>query len=94
MSRVDSGAQLVGKAGAVMQDIVVQVGTVDKLLDEISRAAREQTSGVRQVNDSVSGLDQATQQNAALVEQSAAAAESLRQQALRLTEAVAVYAGR
>lgn len=94
VDRVDSGSQLVGRAGAVMQGIVSQVEGVDKLLGEISRAAREQTLGVQQVNDSVSDLDQATQQNAALVEQSAAAAESLRQQATRLAEAIAVYSVR
>ncbi|MEO3712408.1 methyl-accepting chemotaxis protein [Roseateles flavus] len=94
VERVDSGAQLVGRAGTVMQDVVSQVERVDKLLGEISRAAREQTTGVQQVNESVSSLDQTTQQNAALVEESAAAAESLRQQAVRLAEAIAVYSTR
>jgi len=91
VNQVDAGASLVGQAGSVMGDIVSQVERVDQLLDEISRAAREQTSGVQQVNQSVTALDQTTQQNAALVEESAAAAESLRQQAMRLSEAIAVY---
>ncbi len=91
VDRVDAGSGLVGKAGSVMQDIVSQVERVDTLLDEISRAAREQSTGVKQVNESVTALDQSTQQNAALVEESAAAAESLRQQAARLSDAIAVY---
>jgi methyl-accepting chemotaxis protein len=74
-----------------MGDIVAQVQRVDQLIGEISDAAQEQTSGIGQVNTSITQLDEMTQQNAALVEQGAAAAESLRTQATRLTEAVAVF---
>jgi len=64
---------------------------VADLIGEISEAAAEQTSGIGQVSQAVGSLDQVTQQNAALVEESAAAAESLKQQAGRLTEAVSVF---
>ncbi|NOV24231.1 PAS domain-containing methyl-accepting chemotaxis protein [Cupriavidus necator] len=88
---VESGARLVDDAGKTMQDIVSQVRHVSQLIAEISDATKEQSSGISQVGDAVSDLDQITQQNAALVEQSAAAAESLNQQAVRLVEAVGVF---
>jgi methyl-accepting chemotaxis protein len=74
-----------------MQDIVAQVKRVADLIAEISSATIEQTSGIGQVSDAVSQLDQVTQQNAALVEESAAAADSLKQQAGRLAEVVSVF---
>ena len=74
-----------------MQDIVSQVRRVAELIGEISASTLEQTSGIGQVSADVSQLDNATQQNAALVEQSAAAAESLKHQAARLTEVVRVF---
>jgi len=88
---VESGARLVGEAGATMQDIVAQVQRVNQLISEITGATVEQTAGIGQVNDAVGQLDQVTQQNAALVEQSAAAAESLKQQAHKLVETVALF---
>ncbi len=88
---VESGARLVGEAGQTMQDIVAQVQRVNQLISEITGATVEQTAGIGQVNDAVGQLDQVTQQNAALVEQSAAAAESLKHQAHRLVETVAVF---
>jgi methyl-accepting chemotaxis protein len=91
VEKVDTGAKLVGDAGATMQDIVQQVKRVSDLIAEISAASAEQTSGIGQIGDAVTQLDQATQQNAALVEQSAAAAESLRQQAEQLVAAVSVF---
>jgi methyl-accepting chemotaxis protein len=91
VSRVQSGSELVDNAGRRMSDIVAQVRRVNEMLSEISQATAEQTTGIGQVNDAVSQLDQVTQQNAALVEQSAAAAESLKQQAARLVSAVAVF---
>ncbi|WP_272885384.1 methyl-accepting chemotaxis protein [Calidifontimicrobium sp. SYSU G02091] len=91
VEKVDTGAKLVGDAGATMQDIVQQVKRVSDLIAEISAASAEQTSGIGQIGDAVHQLDQATQQNAALVEQSAAAAESLRQQAEQLVAAVSVF---
>ena len=90
-SKVETGSQLVGDAGRTMGDIVAQVRRVNDMLSEISAATAEQTAGIGQVNDAVSQLDQVTQQNAALVEESAAAAESLKQQAARLVGAVAVF---
>jgi methyl-accepting chemotaxis protein len=74
-----------------MGDIVSQVSRVNDLISEISAAAVEQTAGVGQIAEAVSQLDQVTQQNAALVEESAAAADSLSQQAGRLVDAVKVF---
>jgi hypothetical protein len=74
-----------------MEDIVQQVQQVADLIGRISAATHEQTEGIAHVGDAVQQLDQVTQQNAALVEQSAAAAESLKQQAQRLVEAVGVF---
>ncbi len=91
VQQVNEGSGRVGAAGQAMQAIVDQVRGVDALIQQISRAAGEQTDGVGQVNAAVSQLDGATQQNAALVEQSAAAAGSLAQQAARLAEAVHVF---
>jgi methyl-accepting chemotaxis protein len=91
VQRAASGSQQVTAAGATMDDIVHQVERVDQLIAEISDAANEQSAGIGQVNIAISQLDQMTQQNAALVEQSAAAAESLRVQAGRLTDAVSVF---
>jgi methyl-accepting chemotaxis protein len=88
---VESGARLVNDAGTTMSDIVSQVQRVTDLIGEISSATQEQTSGIGQVNQAVVQLDQVTQQNAALVEQSAAASESLQQQAARLVDAVGVF---
>jgi methyl-accepting chemotaxis protein len=91
MERVEAGSQLVGTAGTQMGDIVVQVQRVADLINEISAAATEQVTGIGQVNDAVGQLDQVTQQNAALVEQSAAAADSLNQQAQRLLSLVDTF---
>jgi methyl-accepting chemotaxis protein-1 (serine sensor receptor) len=89
--RVEAGSRLVGDAGSSMHDIVVQVKRVADLIGEISAAAVEQTSGIGQVSDAVTQLDQVTQQNAALVEESAAAAGSLNDQAARLVQAVSAF---
>ena len=91
VERVEAGAVLVEDAGKTMQEIVVQVRRVSDLIDEIGAASAQQSSGIGQIGDAVTQLDQVTQQNAALVEESAAAAESLRHQAARLVEAVAVF---
>ncbi|MDO9284048.1 MAG: methyl-accepting chemotaxis protein [Aquabacterium sp.] len=85
---VQSGALLVERAQQTMGDIVQQASQVSTLVGEIGTATAEQTQGIAQVNVTVTQLDQATQQNAALVEESAAAADSLRQQADKLVEAV------
>ena len=91
VDKVEAGSQLVGTAGSTMQDIVAQVAQASRMMAQISTAAAEQTQGIGQVNDAVTQLDQMTQQNAALVEQSAAASDSLKQQAAALVDAVRVF---
>jgi methyl-accepting chemotaxis protein len=89
--RVEAGTQQVAAAGATMNEIVVSVRRVSDIIGEISSAATEQSAGIGQVNTAVADLDGMTQQNAALVEQSAAAAESLRAQATRLAEVLSRF---
>ncbi|AVS72988.1 methyl-accepting chemotaxis protein, partial [Paracidovorax cattleyae] len=91
VEKVEAGSQQVEEAGRTMADIVSQVKRVSDLINEISAATQEQTQGIGQVSDAVSQLDQVTQQNAALVEESAAAADSLRAQAGRLVDAVSQF---
>ncbi|WP_428506093.1 methyl-accepting chemotaxis protein [Roseateles sp.] len=91
VDRVEVGSKLVEAAGASMNDIVSSVQRVTDIIGEITAASSEQSDGIGQVNGAVVQLDQMTQQNAALVEESAAAAESLRDQAQRLTEVVSVF---
>ena len=91
VQKVDSGAQLVNQAGDTMNEIVQSVRRVADVIGEITAAASEQSGGIASVNNSIANLDQMTQQNAALVEQSAAAAQSLREQADQLAQAVAVF---
>ncbi len=88
VGKVDEGARLVSEAGATMHEIVDSVGRVDAVIGEISVAAGQQSQGIAEINTAVGQLDDMTQQNAALVEQSAAAAESLREQARLLAEVV------
>jgi len=88
VDKVETGSRLVADAGSTMGEIVASVQRVSDIIAEISAAANEQSSGIGQVNGAVTSLDQMTQQNAALVEQSAAAAESLKDQAARLGEVV------
>jgi methyl-accepting chemotaxis protein len=90
-SRVDEGAKLVTSAGAAMQDIVARIGKVDSLVAEISLVTQEQSGGLVQVNETVGRLEEMTQQNASLVEQTAAASESLKQQAHRLRESLLAF---
>ena len=91
VDKVESGTKLVTAAGATMQEIVQSVRRVVDVIGEITAASSEQSAGIAEVNQSVGNLDQMTQQNAALVEESAAAAESLRDQAAQLAQAVAVF---
>jgi methyl-accepting chemotaxis protein-2 (aspartate sensor receptor) len=91
VQNVESGAQLVQEAGSTMGEIVASVRRVTDVIGEITAASAEQSSGIGQVNGSVNSLDQMTQQNAALVEQSTAAAESLSEQAKRLTDMVGSF---
>jgi methyl-accepting chemotaxis protein len=91
VDRVEAGNLIVAEAGTTMDDLVVRVRRVHDLIGEISTAALEQTQGIGAVNSSVATLDSATQQNAALVEQSAAAANALESQAQRLAQSVAAF---
>jgi methyl-accepting chemotaxis protein-1 (serine sensor receptor) len=91
VERVGEGSALVDRAGTTMNEVVGSIRRVTDIMGEISSASVEQSSGVSQVGEAVGQMDRVTQQNAALVEESAAAAESLRQQAMRLVEAVAVF---
>jgi methyl-accepting chemotaxis protein len=91
VERVETGSKLVNDAGSTMGEIVQQVKRVTDLIGEITSSTLEQSNGIGQVNQAVTQLDQMTQQNAALVEQSAAAAQSLKEQADKLAQAVAVF---
>ena len=91
VEKVESGARLVQNAGTTMDEIVGSVQRVGDIIGEITAAASEQSEGISQVNTAINQLDQMTQQNAALVEQSAAAAQSMRDQAQRLSGAVQVF---
>ena len=88
VSAVDGGVRLVEEAGSAMKEIVGSVQRVSDVISEITAAAAEQSAGIGEVSQSVTDIDHMTQQNAALVEESAAAAESLREQAARLAEVV------
>ncbi len=91
VDKVETGARLVQDAGASMSDIVQSVQQVNDIIGEITAATTEQSDGIGQINTAVTQLDQMTQQNAALVEQSAAAAESMKDQAQRLADKVAAF---
>jgi len=89
--QVEIGHRVVAEAGATIQEIVTNAARIDGLMAEIATASREQSSSVHEVETSVQSLDQSTQQNAALVEQTAAASGSLADQAQRLAEGVAYF---
>ena len=91
VEKVESGSKLVDEAGQSMTNIVAQVKRVNDLIGEISAASMEQSTGIGQIGDAVNQLDQVTQQNAALVEESAAAAESLKHQAAQLAQTVSIF---
>ncbi len=91
VSRVEHGSQLVGQAGRTMQDIVDSVRNVTTIMHEISEASLQQSQGIEQVGQTVSQMDQATQQNAALVEEATAAARAMEEQAQQLRDAVSVF---
>ena len=91
VATVEAGSVLVGEAGRTMNDIVSQVRRVTDLVAEISASTHEQSAGIVQVNQAVASIDQGTQQNATLVEQSAAAAESLKVQASALLDVIARF---
>ena len=91
VEQVQGGTRLVTNAGSTMGDIVASVQRVKDIIAAITQAASAQSQGIGQINSSVSSLDAMTQQNAALVEESAAAAESLKDQASRLNKVVARF---
>ena len=91
VDRVGQGSHLVAEAGATMQEVVTAIRHVSDLVGEISAASKEQSQGVGQVSDAIAQMDQVTQQNAALVEESAAAALGLQHQAKQLVDAVSSF---
>jgi methyl-accepting chemotaxis protein len=88
---VDAGSALVNQAGTTMQSIVQSVQQVAEIMQQISAASSEQSTGIEQVNQAIVSIDDVTQQNAALVEEAAAAAQSMRDQADLLAQAVSVF---
>jgi methyl-accepting chemotaxis protein len=91
VASVDAGASLVDRAGATMQDVVGSVARVTDIMAEIMAASQEQSAGIQQIHGAIVQMDQVTQQNAALVEEAAAAADSLQEQARELTGLVASF---
>ncbi len=91
IGKVDSGVALAQQAGTTMQDIIASVHKVTNIMNEIASASREQSAGINQVNDAVTQMDEVTQQNAALVEEAAAAAGSLQEQTTVLVKALSVF---
>ncbi|WP_431273562.1 methyl-accepting chemotaxis protein [Variovorax ureilyticus] len=91
VGKVDMGSALVGEAGKTMDEIVGSVRRVTDIMGEITAASQEQTSGIEQINHAITQMDQVTQQNAALVEQAAAAAASLQEQAGGLSQVVGMF---
>jgi methyl-accepting chemotaxis protein len=91
VEQVDAGGKLVGIAGATMEEIVGSIKRVADIMGEISAASLEQSAGIEQVNQAIAQMDQVTQQNASLVEEAAAAAESLSGQAGKLARTVSVF---
>jgi methyl-accepting chemotaxis protein len=91
VERVEAGSRLVGEAGVTMTEVVASVQRVTSIISEISVASSEQRDGIEQISIAISQMDGVTQQNSALVEESAAAAEALEQQASQLNDAVSVF---
>jgi methyl-accepting chemotaxis protein len=91
VSNVAAGSALVGEAGTTMEEIVDGIRRVADIMGEISAATGEQTLGIEQINEAISQMDQTTQQNASLVEEAAAASETLQRQAAELANAVRVF---
>ncbi len=91
VNNVDAGSKLVAEAGKTMDDVVGSIRHVTDIMNEIMSASQEQSSGIEQVNTAIGQMDQVTQQNAALVEEAAAASQSLRDQADKLAQIVSVF---
>jgi len=91
VDKVNAGTVLVDEAGATMEEIVASIKRVTDIMGDIANASHEQSAGIEQVNQAISQMDQVTQQNAALVEEAAAAAASLQDRAVELVDVVAVF---
>jgi methyl-accepting chemotaxis protein len=91
VEKVDSGSKLVDQAGDTMMEIVASVGRVTHIMSDITQASAEQTSGIEQINIAITQMDDVTQQNAALVEEAAAAASAMRDQADKLSQVVSIF---
>jgi len=91
VEKVGAGSQLVVRAGSTMSEVVASVRRVTDVVAEISAASSEQSTGIEEINRAITQMDEVTQQNAALVEEAAAAAQSLQDQAARLSEVVSVF---
>jgi methyl-accepting chemotaxis protein len=91
VTKVEAGGRLVDEAGVTMQEIVQGIGRVTEIMADITLASAEQSTGIEQVNEAITQMDGVTQQNAALVEEAAAAAASLQEQATTLAQLVSVF---
>ena len=91
VDKVESGTKLVQQAGSTMSDVVASIKQVTDIVAEISAATTEQNAGIAQVHQAITQMDQVTQQNAALVEETAAASEAMREQAAGLSQAVSAF---
>jgi methyl-accepting chemotaxis protein len=91
VGKVEQGSTLVANAGSTMEEIVLSITRVTDIMAEITSATSEQTLGIEQINEAIAQMDQATQQNASLVEEAAAASETMQRQASDLAEAVRVF---
>jgi methyl-accepting chemotaxis protein len=91
VDKVDAGSRLVADAGATMEEVVASVRKVTGIMSEILAASSEQSSGIDQVGQAITEMDHATQQNAALVEEAAAAAQSMEEMASKLSQSVSVF---
>jgi methyl-accepting chemotaxis protein len=91
VGQVDTGTKLVEQAGTTMQAVLESIRRVTDVMTEISAASSEQTSGIEQINQAVTQMDTVTQQNAALVEEAAAAATALQEQAEKLSQVVGFF---
>eukprot|EP01042_Synura_sphagnicola_P036639 gene36639-biopygen15293 len=91
VSKVDDGSKLVVQAGTTMTEVVDSVRRVTDIVSEISAASTEQSTGIEEINRAITQMDEVTQQNAALVEQAAAAAQSLQDQSTRLSQVISIF---
>ncbi|WP_158782168.1 methyl-accepting chemotaxis protein [Pantoea sp. BAV 3049] len=91
VARVDEGGKQVAIAGTTMDEVLASVNSVTAIMAEISIASNEQSTGIDEINMAITQMDQVTQQNAALVNESAAAAQSLQEQAVQLSQAISVF---